>query len=263
MTRRAKLLSVTLIAAVATALSGCADNGADTPNFTSGMGTPNPSASASASASSSPSPGASPSTATSKPPSYPTNAKDYAIATATAWASGGGRSNPERFAQLATEGAMLQVETWKGIDGHWGYISCDGTAGSSHCLFRNYNGDELTITIVNQYLGQPHAATEMLIDKTLYSTDATAYARNFMLAWVNGNTPRMLALSSQSVVDKTKTLTAISSSTTIASGAAGSTYVKFEGLGPDLGRGLTIRVENLSLGKRSAIKCITDGDTGC
>lgn len=259
MYRPAKLISLALTAALAAALFGCA-NGTDTPNFTSGIGTPNPTDSASASpgASGSPSPSATKTSSSPKPPSYPNNPKDYATATATAWASGGARMDATRLAQLADPNMILQLQTWNGIDGHWGYINCDGTAGSSHCLFRNYNGDELTITVVHQYLGQPHAATEGLIDKTQYPNDSTSYALNLLYAWQNGNEPRMSVYSNSTVTSQLKAAPSFSQITYSAggSGSSGTTYVIIEGAGGDAGKGLKVKIDLAKLTKKNAVVCV-------
>ena len=60
----------------------------------------------------------------------------------------------------------------------------------------------ITLRIFTALLGKAHAATEVKLDQTEYSSDAKQYVQAFVEAWRNGNTKRMLALSAeQSVVD--------------------------------------------------------------
>ncbi len=83
----------------------------------------------------------------------------------------------------------------------WTYQLCDGAAGSTYCAFINSDGDVMTLRITNALLGKAHAAVEVKLDPTVYSSDVIEYVKSFVEAWRNANTKRMLALSNQTEVD--------------------------------------------------------------
>jgi len=106
-----------------------------------------------------------------------------------------------KLKSLTTDAAYAQV-TKIGVpklDMTWTKASCDGAAGSTYCTYRNKLGSDLIIRSRNDVTD--HAITEVRLDATVYYTDAEKYAREFLDAFVNHNKPRMVALSSQSVVD--------------------------------------------------------------
>jgi hypothetical protein len=131
------------------------------------------------------------------PVSYPTTARAYAEATVAAWAD----HDLDGLAGFTTE---LVHEQFLEIPGQlktdWIYVLCDGVAGSSYCTLRNGDGDEVRLKVVHQYLGGPHAVTELKASLTAYKAGAEDYAREFVLAWKAGNTPRMRALARPDVV---------------------------------------------------------------
>jgi hypothetical protein len=85
------------------------------------------------------------------------------------------------------------------LDMTWSYVQCDGAMGSSYCTYRNKLGSDVILRLRND--ATSHMITEVKLDPTIYQADALAYAKEFVDAFVNHNTPRMLALSSQGVVD--------------------------------------------------------------
>ena len=85
------------------------------------------------------------------------------------------------------------------LDMTWSFVSCDGAAGSSYCTYRNKLGSDLILRLQND--ATSHAVTEVKLDPTVYYTDPLKYAKEFLDAFVNHNKPRMVTLSSQSIVD--------------------------------------------------------------
>ncbi|WP_162908188.1 hypothetical protein [Allorhizocola rhizosphaerae] len=82
------------------------------------------------------------------------------------------------------------------IDMTWTFVECDGAAGSSYCSYRNGEGSDLILRVPN---AQPETVTEVRVDRTTFAADADEYARQFVEAWVNGNQPRVRALSTPEV----------------------------------------------------------------
>lgn len=190
-------------------------------------------------------------------PTYPKSAKDYAQALLQAF----GKNDKTRLGQLASQGAVLQLQSQTGLDPNWTvHVSCgpDGS-GYTQCVFRNGHGDVASVRLDNAKLGSPMAGTEALIDRTTYSTDAGQYASTFALAWKEGNTERMRRLSSSSGVvsffnGKTKAL----AYTTQASKDGDFWNVKcYDGSVGGGGFSFTLRIAQASLGKANAIVSAT------
>jgi hypothetical protein len=125
---------------------------------------------------------------------YPTDAAAYAAAVRDAW-----KNHDTATLDALTAGS---VETQlaaipSSTNQTWHPGTCDGTAGSMYCTAFNDNGDKLTIKIVNQLLGQPHAADNAQFDPTVLTGDVVAA---FVQAWQDGNTWRMHVLAGDSVV---------------------------------------------------------------
>ena len=163
--------------------------------------TPSPTASASPGADHG-TPGRRSPTTTSAPPAapaYPATARAYAEAVLAAWK----QKLINKLGDLTTALVQDQIISIPGPPNQtWTYQRCDGAAGSSYCAFVNADGDVITLRISTALLGKAHAATEVKLDQTEYSSDAKQYVQAFVEAWRNGNTKRMLALSAdQSVVD--------------------------------------------------------------
>jgi hypothetical protein len=143
---------------------------------------------------------ADPATSTSTPaaPVYPATAKAYAEAVLAAWK----QKQIAKLGDLTTALVQDQIISIPGPPNQdWAYQRCDSAAGSTYCVFINADGDVITLRLTNTLLGKAHAATEVKLNQTEYSSDAKQYVQAFVEAWRNGNTRRMLALSSQSAVD--------------------------------------------------------------
>ena len=139
-----------------------------------------------------------PTTRPPNPAGYPAAARGYAEAVLAAWTL----QQTGRLADLTTPPALQQLGQVTGeVDPNWIFQQCDGAAGSSYCAFANGDGDVVTVRVLNQYVGQAHAASEVKLDRTVYPADAKEYVKSFVEAWRNGNVKRMLALSGQSEVD--------------------------------------------------------------
>lgn len=138
-------------------------------------------------------------TAPAPAPTYPATAKAYAEAVLAAWKN----KQAATLGDLTT--AMVQEQILE-IPGpppqDWTHIRCDGAAGSSFCAFYNSDGDEITLRISNQLVGQAHAATQVIFDVPEYPSDGIDYVKAFVAAWKNSNTPRMLLLSKPEVVNQ-------------------------------------------------------------
>ena len=159
-----------------------------------------PTASASAPTTATPAPPVADTTTSTAPaaPTYPGTARAYAEAVLAAWKL----KQISKLGDLTTALVQDQIISIPAPINHvWTYQGCDGAAGSSYCAFVNNDGDVITLRITNSLLGKAHAATEVKLDQTEYSSDAKQYVQAFVEAWRNANTKRMLALSDQSVVD--------------------------------------------------------------
>jgi hypothetical protein len=243
---------VALVVAIALALAGC---GGTSPNANASPsgdgqfgGAPSGSASATTTGGSTPSSGPT-------SPLYPTTAKAYAQELLKAWSN----KNYSRLDQLAVVSAVAQIKdsiTYGGLPNtNWHYINCDGAAGTTHCTFRNDNGDETVIALNNSQIGHPTAVTEAPLDRTVYATSPGPYVANFIGAWSTGNRQRMLAYSTQAVVDYAAPLPAITSYNLGCSPAGSKTNVMIYGIGDDLGKSDAFVVDTAlaSAGKKHAI----------
>lgn len=186
---------------VALAAAGCskADPNSQAPSVTTSV---DPSSAAeSPSATPSAAPSAVPSTGTTKKadsgPTYPTTARAYGTTLLTAW----GAKNSSRVAQLAGNAAILQLGTAASQDKQWAYVSCDASGDSTACLFRNSYGDQATLMVTTAALGQATAVTEVLLERTSYPGDRSAYASAFIGAWQSGNVQRMTRLATSTVAN--------------------------------------------------------------
>jgi hypothetical protein len=139
-----------------------------------------------------------PATTTQAPPTYPATAKAYAEAVLAAWKD----KQTATLGDLTTPMVQEQILEIPGPPPQdWTHVRCDGAAGSSYCVFFNSDGDEITLRISNQLLGQAHAATQVTLDVPEYPSDGIEYVKEFVAAWKNSNKPRMLLLSKPSVVN--------------------------------------------------------------
>ena len=194
------------------------------------------------------------------PTGYPDEARAYAEAAITAWVNG----QKGRLEQLSGPGVAVTFLNIGGTpDSHWLYYRCEGAAGSQYCAFRNNAGDQLQLRLTTQLLGKPHAVSEVVFEKTEYPSSADSYVSGFILAWVNGNKQRMLALANRSTVDLVSRSTPPTDWTAQNNGpppSGGYTYV-FET--SNQGFSMTFKVLGSSLGKPHAIQCAKAGNATC
>ncbi|HEX6870135.1 MAG TPA: hypothetical protein VF163_03465 [Micromonosporaceae bacterium] len=259
-TRRARAFAATTIAVVALALAGCGGGdpapSSSQPGDSQIGGAPTPTATTpSAGGGATPTTGSGGSTST---PYFPKDAKAYAQELLKAWAA----KNYTRLNQLAIQSTVQQIRDSVNSGGvpnsQWTNISCGAAdTGSTSCLFRNAHGDVATIKLNNTQLGFPTAATEAMLERTVYPSDPGSYAATFMSAWQEGNTQRMARLSSSSIasffVGQGKALGASSQYTPVDLGS-GYVAVQFSGLSDDSGRYYTLKLLASPGGKANAIK---------
>lgn len=187
----------------------------------SGTPTADPSAAASGAPGASNAPKPSSTGGGQQAPTYPSSAKDYGIATLTAWAGG----NKSRLDQLAAQPAVMQLASHQVGSNQWTTVNCSTpTSGYTMCKYRNGHGDEVEVTMQNSQLGHPTATSEALVDKTVFPSAATQYVSTFMNAWSEGNTQRMTRLSGSSVVSGLAGKSPPSSGSTNSATQNGSTW---------------------------------------
>ena len=112
-------------------------------------------------------------------PAYPTTARAYSEAAIAAWVGG----HLATLGNLTTAQVQEQLIEIPQLNTAWDYQTCDGTAGSHYCGFRNADGDVITLKVVNQYLGQAHAINQVTAGLTTYAADGEQYVRRFVAAW--------------------------------------------------------------------------------
>jgi hypothetical protein len=128
---------------------------------------------------------------------YPSDAKTYCTQAVQAWL----KKQDTRIKQLSNAGGAVNwANIQTNLNTDWKYIKGDGAAGSTYCVVRNDNGDELQIQVNNQLLGKPMAITNVVLDRTEYASSADDYVHAIITAWENGNTQRMAAYSNSTVV---------------------------------------------------------------
>src|SRR5262245_43063719 len=161
-TRRRATVAIAALAAVA-GLSACAAK--------SGQASGNPTATGAGQIGGAPTPTdtpPSPTKTTTSPaaPYYPKDAKAYALEWIQAW-SKKDYNRLDGLGQLAsTTQAKTYIDSGGAPNSGWHYIMCDGAAGTTHCTYRNDNGDEAVVALQNQQLGHEHAVTESPLDRT-------------------------------------------------------------------------------------------------
>lgn len=99
---------------------------------------------------------------------------------------------------MSAYGEVVKIGVPK-LDMTWGYVVCDGAAGSTYCTYRNKLGSDLILRLQNG--ATSHQIGEVRLDSTVYHTDPLKYAKEFLDAFTSHNKPRMVALSSQAIVD--------------------------------------------------------------
>ncbi|NUO61054.1 MAG: hypothetical protein HOV71_06200 [Hamadaea sp.] len=238
----------TVLAALA--LAGCSGStpSSQAPSVTTTVGpSDSPSASPTTSAAASPTPGSSKTGGSTF--TIPTTAKGYAQALLAAW----GNKNSSRLDLLANQATVQQIKDNGYPNADWTYIDCTASGETSECVFRNAHGDEVLISLVNTQLGHPTAATQALLSRTTYPSDAGAYVGAFLSAWQGGNQQRMARLGSSSVTSALKGKTVPSGYTTSVSGST----VRIEQLPAGAGPTFVFTIVSGNLGKAHAISAVS------
>jgi hypothetical protein len=167
--------------------------------------------------------------ATAAPAGYPSDAQSYAQAALTAWAGG----DQTRLDQLRDPGnTVFQTISSPAYDHNFHLYQCQGAAGSSYCMVFNNVGDELTLRLSNQLLGQPHAVVGGDFKPITFPADMQAYAQEALDAWLAHDTARVGLLLTP---DAVTSLNAISAAHQAdgwtfgdSQGAAGSSYLSWK-----------------------------------
>jgi hypothetical protein len=147
------------------------------------------------------------SAATSAPAAtYPTTPEAYTKAAINAWAA----HDSATLDALEVSGGLLHGLSTTAYNTEFSLApdNCQGAAGSSYCLYFNKYGDELTLKVENQLLGQAHAivtAADSTFIPTIFPSDEKEYAGEALSAWMLKNDNRLKLL----VLNPPKTSAAI------------------------------------------------------
>jgi hypothetical protein len=139
-------------------------------------------------------------------PTYPKDAKSYALAFLQALAQG----DQNRLKSLGVNGAVAQVTDgfYNNLNANWAYQSCGpdpnnpSDANEIACVYINDNGDIMTVTMNKSQLGGAAAVLSALLDKTTYPSDISGYVTELFTAFQNGNANRVLRLGNSTVKGK-------------------------------------------------------------
>jgi hypothetical protein len=227
-------------------------------------GSPTPGATASSGSPGSPGGTGTPTTTpTSAPPSPSPSAStpypsDYAVAILDAWA----KHNLVRLTLLTNATDAAQFLTIGDPDRHWtAATGAGGAAGSTYPAFYNANGDWLVLKLNDADLAGHifHAGRLYTWDPISFPNAATAYAKEFVDGWINGNKARMTKLSSTTITNYFLTLTAPDFSYTLGSpdSGAGHTHVEVSEASVSLDTALSMVLS--TLGHAHAIDGCTPG----
>jgi len=248
MTALASRITAVLALAAAVSLGGCGNQTptGQAPSVTTTVGSSDsPTATPTTSAATSPTPGKTGSTAIT----FPTTAKGYAQALLTAWAN----KNSSRLDELANQATVQQIKDNGYPNSQWTYISCDASGETTACIFRNAHGDEVLVTLTNTQIGHPTAATQALLSRTSYPSNAADYVGAFVQAWRMGNLQRMTRLANSTVTSALKGQTAPSGYTAYVSGTKVTAEATPAGSGPSYV--FTFVADNL--GKAHALSAVS------
>lgn len=139
-----------------------------------------------------------PTTKSPAPISYPSTSQAYAQAAANAWAA----HDNTRLAAYTTASGYEQFMDIEHPSGPWHFHACSADGDNAACTFDNSNGDRITIDVIPADMHQPHGVPSIVLDKTQFDNDAASMVGEFISAWENGNTYRMIEYSSSSVTSK-------------------------------------------------------------
>lgn len=173
-----------LILAAGAALAACTSPGSG-----AGGSTPSPSGGAGGSATPAGNGGGQPAQQAASPTpaaaGYPSDAQSYAQATLTAWSGGDQARLDELTGPSVTVFGTISSSAY---DHSYHLYQCEGAAGSSYCMAFNTVGDQLTLRLSNQLLGQPHAVVGGDFKPITFPADMQAYAQEAIDAWIAHNT---------------------------------------------------------------------------
>jgi hypothetical protein len=204
-------------------------------------------------------PTASPSHHASSAPANHAYPSDYARAILTAW----GAHETSYLTLLTNTSTKNQLYGYGSLDQHWTLASSQGATGSSYASFFNRDGDWIVLRSINEQTAahQWHAGSVETWSKISYPSDATAYVKYYMDAYVDGNAGRMTKLGNQTM---TTHFTGLSSkpdsgyAVGTPDGTAGHTHI--EVTESSVSFDVIFRVVNQDLGRAGAIEGC---DSGC
>ena len=141
--------------------------------------------------------------------SFPDTATAYAHAVITAWQAG----DLDRLGQLTSAQVFEQIIEIPAAPAQgWTDPWCDGTAGSSYCHQYSQptpetigSGQELTLRVRHDLLGQPGAAVEVSHAELDFATAWEDYVIEFIGAWHSDDYHRLRQLAAPEVVAYTVT----------------------------------------------------------
>jgi hypothetical protein len=193
-------------------------------------------------------------TATTAPPATHTYPANYAGAIIKAW----GDHDTSYLNLLTSSATTAQLYALGHPDQHWTSIDSEGAMGTSYATYTNKTGDLIVLRMGNEALSakQWHAGAVQTWDPMKFPADATAYAKEFVDAWIAQNKTRMVRLSNQALADHFSSLTTPDSSYTIGAApggnAAGHTYLEVKDAASALDA--VIVIANPGLGAAGAIE---------
>jgi hypothetical protein len=238
-------VSVTLLALMAACTSSSGGSG--------GLAGPSASSAPAVTTPATPSPTVPP-TAAPTSHSYPSN---YFAAILAAW-----KAHDTAYLTLLTSASTAnQIYGFGNVNQTWTDTGTQGAMGTTYDGFYNNAGDWLILRITNQDIAAHkwHAGGVNQWDKMTFPSDATAYVKRFIDAWINGNRTRMALLSNQSLATQ---FTGMSSKpdasyTTSFEGTAGHIYIGVKN--PANSIDVTLVVLTQALGGEHAIESCYSG----
>jgi hypothetical protein len=186
---------------------------------------------------------------------FPADAQLYAQAAIGSWTAA---TDPAQLGQYASDQAVSQLGRIAAgppvPDMTWTFAAKSVSPGRATCLFRNANGDDLTVSLQDPTSG-PQQVTAVAYTPTTYPGTVAAYAAELLAAWRDGNQPRMAALAGPNVAAYLAGMKAPAAVPTLqASTAPGKVSVHATGDQVDL----IVVVVPAGLGKPHAVKDIVD-----
>jgi hypothetical protein len=192
-------------------------------------------------------------------PTYPSDAKSYGLAFLKAM----GQHDSGRLTVLAVQSVVGQVaDNYYNVNTQWTNRSCGqdpndpANPAKIACVYDNANGDEITLGLNKSQLGAPTAVLTASLQKTTYPTDATGYATELFGAYVDGNTNRVVHLSSTAVKNGLTCKMAGYTPAPPKANSDGTTTIELDGDGVDIGKVVKLTVANSLLGHPNAVKSV-------